>query len=267
MKKMLTSLLVGLVLLTGCSQPQEEENTFTVGMECNYAPFNWTSLTASDSAVQLADGSYCDGYDVEMAQYIANELDATLVIKPIEWNGLEPALSNGEIDAIIAGMTANEERRQNADFTTPYYESDMVMIVTKDSEYVNATSIQDFSGAAVRGQTGTTYDEIIDQIDGVNHVDPLPSYPYMVVSLQSGEVDGLTAELPVAIGVVSANDDLTYVEFAQGEGFDVDTSVSIAVKKGNTELLNSIQTALDTVDSETRLEWMLSATERQPASE
>ena len=89
----------------------------------------------------------------------------------------------------------------------------------------------------------------------------------MVVALQNGEVDALTAELPVAVGVTSSNSDLTYVEFDADKGFEADTSVSIAVKKGNTELLDEIQKALDSITEETRQQWMIEATGRQPAQE
>ena len=87
----------------------------------------------------------------------------------------------------------------------------------------------------------------------------------MVLSLRSGEADAITAEMPVANGVVAANPDLSYVVFADGQGFDVDTSVSIAVAKENTDLLNSIQNALDQISQEERLQIMEDAVNRQPA--
>ena len=269
MKKVLIILLA--LLLVGCStggsKTPVEANTFTVGMECNYAPFNWIQLDANDTAVKLEDGSYCDGYDVVIAQAIADGLGKDLVIKAIAWEGLEPALNAGEIDAIIAGMTETPERAENADFTSPYYESEMVMIVKADSVYASATSIQDFTGATVLGQLNTTYDDIIDQIEGVNHATPLASYPFMIMALQNGEVDALTAELPVAVGTTSAHSDLAIVRFEDGLGFDADTTVSVAVKKGNAELLNAIQKILDGITVDQRNNWMLEATNRQPAVE
>ncbi len=270
MRKLLLALFA-TVLLAGCgtsnTPKNETNNTFTVGMECNYAPFNWTQIEKNDTAVAITSVDYCDGYDVVMAQKIADSLGKTLVIKKVAWEGLEPAVSSGEIDAIIAGMTETSERAENADFTSPYYASEMVMIVKKDSAVSNFTSIQEFGGYRVLGQLNTTYDEIIDQIEGVDHATPLATYPLMVMALQSGDVDGLTAELPVAEGVVAANSDLMIVHFAEGSGFDVDTTVSIAVKKGNTELLNAIQSALDAISTDERAQIMLDATNRQPSAE
>ena len=91
-----------------------------------------------------------------------------------------------------------------------------------------------------------------------------------IQALAAGGVDAVTSELPVAIGVVSANPNLTYIQFSAGNGFsgsEQDASVSIAVGKGNTELLNALQQALDTISEAQRQQLMLDATNRQPAGE
>lgn len=264
--------MMTLTLLAGCggtsggSSAPAEKKTFTVGMECNYAPFNWTQVESDDLTVPLESAGHAGGYDVVMAKALADKMGMELVIKKLAWEGLEPAVTSGEIDAIIAGMTATPERKENADFTTPYYESEMVCIVRGDDPLAQATSLADFTGKNVQGQQNTLYDDIIDQIPGVNHMTPLQSYPLMVVSLQNGEADALTAELPVATGVVTSNPSLAIVRFEDGKGFEADTTVSIAVKKGNTELLNAIQAALDTIDADTRNQWMTDAVSRQPAN-
>lgn len=269
----LLAAMTALTLLAGCGGSQSGTpsgggvKTFTVGMECNYAPFNWTQVESDEYSVALEGAGHAGGYDVMMAKALADKMGATLVIKKLAWEGLEPAVTSGEIDAIIAGMTATPARRENADFTTPYYESEMVCIVRKDDALAGATSLADFTGKNVQGQQNTLYDEIIDQIPEVNHMTPLASYPLMVLSLQNGEADALTAELPVATGVVTSNPNLAIVRFEDGKGFEADTTVSIAVKKGNTELLNAVQAALDTIDGETRTQWMTDAVSRQPANE
>lgn len=285
MKRILALALAAGLLLAGCASSSgaatssgssvgaagdtAANGTFTVGMECNYAPFNWTQLEETETSVSLGDGvSYADGYDVVMAKAIADKLGKKLVIKKTAWDGLEPALSSGEIDAIIAGMTATPDREKNADFTSPYYESDMVIIIRGDDAELGAvTEIQQLSGKKVQGQKSTLYDQVIDQIKDVQHMTPLDSYPLMVNALKTGDVDALTAELPVAKGVVAANKDLKIVQFEKGKGFEADTSVSIAIKKGNTELKDAVQGALGTITEETRQQWMLDATTRQPATE
>lgn len=244
--------------------------TFTVGMECNYAPFNWQTTDATESSAELPNGAgYCDGYDVKISQDLADKLGKQLVVKKINWDGLQPALESGEIDAIVAGMTANDEREEGIDFTTPYYSSDMVMIVPKDSDVASFTSIQDFSGHKVIGQKNTNYDTIIDQIEGVEHVTPKAAYPELVLALQTGEAEAITAELPVAKGIVAANPDLAYITFEDGKGFDVDTTVSIGLKNNtrDTQEFKDVQAALDEISQETRDEYMLDAVNNAPTGE
>ena len=270
MKKLLIVLM--LVLLAGCSGNQSadggnNQTVLRVGMECDYAPFNWTQVEPGDTTVQISSVDYADGYDVVIASMIAEKIGMEVEVVKTDWDSLIPSLNAGAIDCIIAGMTETPERAQEVSFTSPYYESQMVVIVRADSDLVNIDDIQQLSGRNVLGQANTTYDEIIDQINGVNHMTPLDTYPRMVLSLQSGEADAITAELPVANGVVSANPDLAIVTFAEGKGFVVDTSVSIAVAKENTELLNNIQTALDSISEEERLQIMEDAVNRQPANE
>lgn len=263
----ITVVLLALLMLCGCSKKESDSNVLRVGMECNYAPFNWTQVNKTDSCVAISAVDYADGYDVQIAKLIAADLGMEVEIVKTDWDGLIPALNAGQIDCVIAGMTETPVRAEEVNFTSPYYESQMVVIVNAGSELVGIDDIQQLSGYRVLGQINTTYDEIIDQIDGVVHMTPLATYPRMILSLTSNEADAITAELPVAQGVVAANPGLAIVSFADGKGFDVDTSVSIAVAKNNPELLNNIQKALDKISVETRNQLMLDATNNQPAVE
>ncbi len=272
---MIAAVLIMVLLLNGCSggneesTPAEEKTVFVVGMEVDYAPFNYALASASETSVSI-DGGYADGYDVMIAQAIADELGMELEIRKISWNGLPVALEAGDIDAIIAGMTANEEREEGIDFTTPYYDSKgMIMIVRADSEMANFTSIRQFSGYNVVGQLNTSYDEVIDQIEGVNHITPKATYPEMVVALQQGDVDGITAEMAVAKGILASNPDLTVVTFAEGSGFEADTTVSIGLREGSrgSDFFNAVQAALDSISEETREAYMVRAIENQPSEE
>lgn len=260
-------------LLFGCGGQQQEtaeSEQFVVGMECAYAPFNWQTSQESETTVSLGNAGYADGYDVQIAKRIADDLGKELVIKKISWDGLSVALESGEIDAIIAGMTANETREEGIDFTTPYYDSEgMIMIVRKDGEEAKFTDIQQFSGKNVVGQKGTNYDDVIDQIKGVHHATAKATYPEMVVALQQGDVDGITAEMAVAEGVVAANKDLTIVHFDEGKGFECDTTVSIGLKEGtrDSEFFKQVQASLDKITPEERKQLMTEAVNRQPAGE
>lgn len=271
MKKTLI-VLASLLLLTACSQTSPKENTLKVGMECNYAPFNWTQKNDSPEAVGLPNNQgYCDGYDVQVAKHIAKDLDMNLVIKdyPV-FKGLLEGAKVGDIDLIIAGMTNTEERRQEVDFTDIYYKSDMVLVVKNDSTYANATSINDFKGAHVSAQIGTMHDQLIDQIPDVNHGVPLESFPSLATALKSNAIDAFVSEKPVAQSIISSNPKLKYVEFAENQGFtvaDEEVTVSIGLAKGNDKLKEAVNQSLSSLSKEDRDKLMLEAIERQPTSE
>ena len=170
---------------------EEQQEVLRVGMECNYAPFNWTQAEQSETAVPIeGGGGYADGYDVQVAKYIAEQMGRELVIVKTEWDGLTLAVQSGKVDAIIAGMSPTEERKVSIDFSDPYYESDLVIVVKKDGPYADATSLSDFSGAKITGQLNTFHYSVIDQIEGVDKQQALENFPAMIVALQSGKIGG-----------------------------------------------------------------------------
>lgn len=285
MKRALLFVLTvfGFVALYGCNSSStidvssdnydaiQERGYIVVGLECAYAPFNWTvqDSNAYDTAV-IIDGTnnYCDGYDIEVASQIAEGLGVDLVVKAVDWDGLIPSLSeSGQIDMIIAGMSPTAERAQTVAFSDEYYNSTHVIVLRSDSEYANATSINDFSGASVVAQMSTIYDDLVDQLTGATHENPLGDVPTIVTAINAGTYDATILELPVAIAVCESNPELTYITFTDGNGFDVsyeDSAVAIAVRQADVTLLAEINTILGTISSDTREEWMLSAIDRQP---
>ena len=246
------------------------EDTFTVGLECNYAPFNWTQTDDSNGAVAIAGGmGYCGGYDVEIAKIIANALDKELVISKIEWDGLILAVNSGKIDAVIAGMSPTEERKASVDFSDPYYESDLVIVVKADSQYADAKTLADFSGAKITAQLNTFHDTVVDQIPGVKHMTAMETFPAMIVALNSGKIDGYVSERPGAVSAQESNPGLTFVEFAEGDGFEAspeDVAISVAMKKG-TDMMADVNKALAELSKETRQEMMDTAVANQPVSQ
>ena len=119
-----------------CPAPETTNGVLRVGMECAYEPYNWTDMDGTSlGAVPISgegkEGLYANGYDVQIAQYIANKLGMKLEIYSFEWDSLIPALESGAIDAIAAGMSPTAERAQQIDFSDTYYESNLVVIIRK----------------------------------------------------------------------------------------------------------------------------------------
>lgn len=283
MKRILSLVLVIVLAVTSlccfssCSKVDpstdldsiKEKGKIVVGMECAYAPYNWTQASSNEYTVPLNNGAYADGYDVQIAKLIAKELGVELVILPTEWNGLISALESGGIDMIIAGMSPTDERKLSIDFSDTYFDSNLVMVVKKNSSYANATKISDFSGAKITGQLNTFHYGVIDQINGVNKQTALEDFAALMQALSSGAVDGYVCEKPGAVSAVAANSDFTYIEFAEGNGFTCDpaeSSISIGVRKGSslTSELNKILSSLTAKDKE---DMMDAAIARQPLNE
>ncbi len=245
----------------------EESNTFTIGLEAGYAPFNWTQMDDSNGGVAI-DGTkeYAGGYDVEIAKKIAAGLGKELRIVKVEWDGLVPALISGKIDSIIAGMSPTAERKESVDFSDNYYKSDLVMVVKTGGAYENATTLNDFAGAKITGQLNTFHYSVIDQIEGVNKQTAMDNFPAMRVALESGMIDGYVSERPEAVSASAANPNLKMVELI--EGFvtnDDDTAIAVAVTKGN-ELVDKINEILNDISEEDRTKIMDEAIINQPAS-
>lgn len=119
-----------------CDAPATTTGTLKIGMECAYEPYNWTdtegtSLGAVPISSEGQQGLYANGYDVQIAQYVANRLGLKLEIYAMEWDSLIPAVNSGTIDAIVAGMSPTAERSEQLDFTDTYYESNLVVIIRK----------------------------------------------------------------------------------------------------------------------------------------
>jgi ABC-type amino acid transport substrate-binding protein len=235
-------------------------------MECEYAPFDWQTMTANDHTVKLDNSSlYADGYDVDISKAIASYLGATLVIKQIAWDALIPALETNDIDCIITDMSYTAERAKSVDFSDAYYQSAIVGVVKTNSQYASATSVADLAGCKAISQLGTVEDGVIDQISNVTHVTAADTFGDAVLSLQAGDADVLLAEDPVAKCIVDVNSGLSVVQFTNGGFTGVDSSDlsgNIPVRKGDSVLQGQINGALATIPEATRELWMQEASER-----
>lgn len=273
-----TAIMLVLVLaLAACSSGDSKKSessgdgkdTFTVGMEAGYAPFNWTQKDDSNGAVKIdGNAEYAGGYDVQIAKKIADSMGKKLVIVKTEWDGLIPGLISGKIDAVIAGMSPTPERKKSVDFSDIYYASNLVMVVKSDGKYADATSIDDFSGAKITGQLNTSHYTVIDQIKGVKKETAADNFSAMRVALESGKIDGYVSERPEGISASAANDKYKMIEFKDGSGFKADpveSSIAVGVKK-DSELTKEINKALEKITEEERQQLMETEIKNQPAA-
>lgn len=264
MKKLLTIIIAALMSVcalfsfTACGS-QKDPNKLYVGMECGYAPFNYTQTTDENDAVKISNApGYANGYDVLIAKKIAESLGKELVIVKYEWDALIPAVQSGALDFIIAGMSRTEERKESIAFSEPYYTSQLVIVVRKDGKYASATSLADFSGAKIVAQQGTFHDKALNAQGpalGITRATPMDSFPLMINALKTKAVDGYVAEDPGAQADCAANGEFTYIPLVNNDtGFTTtpgDVEISVGLKKGS-EYLNAINDALAKISKEER---------------
>lgn len=261
------ALIVAVLAFTNRPTPVAASGTFKVGMECGYAPFNWTQSTSANGAVKIQGSSdYANGYDVQMAKKVAKALGKTPVIVKTSWDGLPPALTSGKIDAIIAGMSPTPDRRKTIDFTNTYYASKLTVVVRRDSKYAKAKSIKDFKGAKITAQLSTFHYQAIKQMKGVIKEEAMNNFPAMRVALESGTIDGYVSEIPEGITAQDANPNLTYLKFSKANGFKTspeDVDLAIGLRKNDADKA-TINATLAKISTKERNKMMNTAVAVQP---
>ena len=274
-------LIAGCILLTGCSSNQTNDDVaeggtkvLRVGMECAYAPYNWAQKDTSNGAVPIAGSTeYAYGYDVMMAKYLAEKMGYTLEVHQIDWDSLPVALQSNKIDCVIAGQSITAERLQTVDFTTPYYYASIVGLTKNDSKYANALGVADLKGATCTSQINTVwYDVCLPQIENANILPAMEVASQMLVSLDSGKSELVVTDMPTAMAATQVYKDFKILDFTNSEtdNFEVseeEINIGISVKKGNTELLNALNTALAELNTTNFEEMMNTAISVQPLSE
>lgn len=246
----------------GDSYTGVEDGVFTVGMECAYAPYNWTQMDDSNGAVPISNmpGSYANGYDVMIAKKIAEANNWELEIVSSAWDSLCPAVQSKTMDANIAGQSMTAERMKEVDMAGPYYYATIVCVTTKDSKYANAASIADLSGGTCTAQSGTIwYDSCLTQIENANLLPPAETAPAMLMQLQTGTVDFICTDMPTALGAAAKDDNLVILNFSGTDGdfrFADETeraenvNIGMSVAKGNTELKDAMDRVLSALTEE-----------------
>lgn len=229
-----SSLVPGL----GSVNAQADEGILRVGMEAAYPPFNWTQQDSSNGAIPIEGSTeFANGYDVQIAKRIAEGLGKKAVAVKTEWDGLVFSVNSGKIDAIMAGMSPTAERAKEIDFSDAYYNSDLTLVVKDGGAFSEAKSLADFKGAKVVAQLNTFHDTVVDQIPGVEHMEPMADFSSMRVAVQSGKADAYVAEKPEGMTAEKAGADLKMILLEDGFKTSVeDTAIAIGLKKGNPDL-------------------------------
>ena len=234
-----------------------DKNVLRVGMECAYAPFNWTQdsdTTPDGSKAVPIYGSdyYAYGYDVAVAQKLADEMGMDLEVHKVEWSSIGISLDAGDYDVIIAGMGKTAEREASYSFTEPYYYRDNCIVVKKGSAYENVKGLSDLAGTGckVTTQLGTGWVPLLDQIEGAEQTGNYETTSECFMAISNGVADVCVVDLPTAQSAALTNDDLVIIQLDEDDSFTGDdemVNVCIATRKDDTALRDKIQDAMDAI--------------------
>nr|MDD6335455.1 ABC transporter substrate-binding protein [bacterium] len=232
-------LAVG-VCFAGCGK---DEGTLVVGTNAAFEPFEFKDTNSP---------SGYGGIDMEMAQLIADELGLKLKIEDMEFTTLLGAMASGKCDIVIAGMSIKPERLENADFSTPYYKANQMIVVKADSTIASSADLKD---KKVGVQSGTTGADSADALaaDTANYgtltVEKYRKGADAIMALKSGNIDAVVIDEEVAKKFIQNNDGLK-----DAGTLDTNEEYCIAVKKGDTEMLDKINGVLDKIMNDGRLD-------------
>jgi len=230
---LISALVIGAVAMSGCTQPKG--NTIIVGTSSDFKPFEY----------KAANGTII-GFDIDLITRILTDEGYNVTVQDIGFDSLIPALQTGKIDVIAAGMTIDAVRKQEVDFSNPYYESNQSVLV-KVGSGVNITTIDDLANYTLGAQTGTTgWQWINDTFVATGKLtrDKLKSfelYPEAVADLIAGRIGAVVIDSPVAKAFTKNGNVKIVLNITTNESY------GFAVKKGNTALANKINDGLATV--------------------
>ncbi|MEK3988912.1 MULTISPECIES: transporter substrate-binding domain-containing protein [Robertmurraya] len=240
---LLITLILTLVLAacgqnneSGNGEAGEDKKVLTMGTSADFAPFESRNTSGE-----------VEGFDIDLAKYIADELGYELKIEDMKFDGLIGALQANRVDLVLSGMSATEKRAQNVDFSTQYHHSGEMFITLKDSE---VTSLEQLEGKTVGVQLGTIQEEgarkLQETVDF--EIKAIDNATILIQELLSNRIDVAYLDKSVATGYINE----------QGlTGFDDPTTSSpgmaVAFPKGS-ELVDEVNQVLKEMEENGKLE-------------
>ena len=243
--KILSFLMAMMLVLAACGSDdasnsggdegsgEDGGNTYTVGTDTTYPPF------------EFEEGGKYKGIDIDIIDAIAEEEGFEIELKPMDFGGIIPAILADQLDVAIAGMSITDDRKEKVDFSDPYFDAGLTLVVSEDNNDI--TSVDDLEGKVVavkNGTTGADHAEKIKDEYGIKEVRQFNDSPSMFQEVANGNADVLIEDYPViAYAIKTSNLDLKTV----GDRLNGD-QYGIAVKKGeNQELLEKINSGLQKI--------------------
>ena len=231
----------------GSSALQEikDSGKLVVGTCADYPPYEWHLVQDGEDKII--------GFDIDIAQAIADELGVELEVKDMDFDGLIPALSTGKIDMIIAGMNPTEERKQSVDFTDVYYtQKDALVIKSEDAKDIR--SEDDLKKASLATQKATIQETYLLETFPNAEIQSVPKLNTAILYLVTGKVDAVLMVETVARRYVEENEGL---EIADSDVSSTPNESAIAVAKDSADFLEEVNDILDEMEDSGKIEELI----------
>jgi polar amino acid transport system substrate-binding protein len=238
MKKRVVSLiattLITAALFAGC---KKNDNALIVGTEAGFAPYEYT------------EGDKVVGVDMDIAQAIADSMGKDLVIKNMDFKGALLAVQKGTVDFVAAGVSVDEERAKLMDFSIDYVDSTEVVVVNKDNPAIADVSDEGLAGMIVGVQQGNIADFYVDENIDYKEIKRYTLFSQAAEDLKNRKLDCIVMDQFPAEELVKSNPELAILD-----GTLFQDKYAIAVKKGNKDLLDKINTVIQDLKDNGKIE-------------
>jgi polar amino acid transport system substrate-binding protein len=269
MKKIIKLIVTGVVIaslaagLAGCGSNKrtvdnvKKSKKLVVGTNAGFAPFEFQDpkTVTNDMLVYKSGNKTFAGFDIALANEIAKDMGAELVVEDMVFDNLLGALNAGKIDMILAGYSPKPERKKTLDFSELYYSTQQSLLVKKEDKD-KYKAVTELKGVKVGVQRGSIQETIATTDFAGAEVTVLDQVPDLVLALNSNKVDAVLVEAPVAtpftrqypsLAVSSMKIENTQLEKGEEDGYGV------AVQKGS-DLVNSVNNTIERLKKEGKLE-------------
>ena len=241
MKKTWLALALGAsVFATSVAVPAQAD-TLKVGTHPTFAPFEFTD----------SDGNII-GFDLDIIKAIAKVNGDEVVVESMPFDGLIPSILTGNLDVIISGMTITDARKKRVEFSEGYYDSNLSIIIKKDMAETYKTA-DDLKGKTICVQIGTTGHDFANTISPDN-VKALNNEPDAILELSNGGCEAVINDRPVNLYYLKKASLDTLTEFVDPKFKENVDEFGIAVRKGNTDLVNKINNGLKQLEASGELD-------------
>lgn len=235
MKRFLTAVLViaASIACVFAGGSAEKTDGYVFATDATWPPFEF-----------IDENGNLTGFEVELMPLVGEHVGVTMTVENIPWDTIFAGLANGQYDGVASGVTITEERKMTMDFSTPIASQGQVVIVMTESD---VQSVNDLAGRKVGVQIGTTGDFALDDYNVEKR--QYDDIGLAILDMVNGNIDACVCDSIIASDFVLANENYKGMLRTAGEPFTSE-EIAIAVKKGNTELLNLINEGLEAMKAD-----------------